>query len=553
MRCPRITRSKALTSLLLVVLLYLYNENSVLRVKIKTLEYSNMKRAALADPNKSKQVMNDKEEINASSTIINVAKAPQKIHQSLNDSSGLDRTSTESDRVAFASEKLSIIIYDEKGVLPSSRRVKQLQIMFPKSAFFWNDHTDNNLATSLNNIIKKVNTKYFLFLEPKVMPSDRAQEDVASLWNALEKYPGLDVIGGSYLAGNKLYVQCSRYRLCRWTFSESYEYVRFLDNIMICDGISSSFMARTSSIQNISLLFDPKMNDITALKDFFYRAKGYNLTTGTRPSMMFLQSQYKSLYQLWTSRAVAEELVSFAVKHKVLIFKDIEGKLIELCSPSSPLSGKGLCIERNSHELLLGGGHWAYKGLYAYPYLYQYLVTTLFEVTDHLERHNVSYLIDGGVSIGAIKMHSVLPWDSGDIDVQVFGLTVQQIYELFQPFKEQKGYVVRLISNPEQVHVFCTPKNVGDLSGGIATIFSRQGPIPELMKIKTNGRWINYSRALFRYLIDTYGEDKFLGHSLHGGRETMECKIKGHNACLPNFKNFLNGKGGTAREYFCEI
>ena len=532
---------------LVVVLLYLYNENAVLRVRIKYLERSNVKwefQAIRRKLDDSKRNANDEDEIVASKTIKEQSTKP--LYE-------VERKTAKSDREPFAPEKLSIIIYDKGIIMPSPKRLKQLQSMFPNSTFFWNEHKDDNLATTLNSAIPKVNTKYFLFLEPNVIPSSRAQENVASLWNALEKYPELDLVGGSYLAENKLYVPCSRYRLCRWTFSESYEYARFLDDIMICDGISSSFMARTSSIQHVSLAFDPKINDVVVLKDFFFRANGHKLTTGTKPSMMFLISQYKSLYQLWTSRSVAEELVSFAVKHKVLIFKDSEGKLIELCSPSSPLSGKGLCIERNSHDLLLDGGHWAFKGLYAYPYLYQYLVTTLLEVTDHLDRHNVTYLIDGGISLGAIKMHSVLPWDSGDVDVHVFGLNVQQIYDLFEPLKNQKGYVVRLISNPEQVHVFCTPKNVGDLSGGIATIFSGEGPIPELMKIKTNGKWINYSRSLFRYLIRSYGEDKFLGHSMHGGRETMECKIKGHNACLPNFKAFLNGKGGTAREYFCEI
>ena len=48
------------------------------------------------------------------------------------------------------------------------------------------------------------------------------------LWNALEKYPELDFVGGSYLSDRKhFYVPCNRYRLCRWTFSESYEYVGF--------------------------------------------------------------------------------------------------------------------------------------------------------------------------------------------------------------------------------------------------------------------------------------------------------------------------------------
>ena len=169
------------------------------------------------------------------------------------------------------------------------------------------------------------------------------------------------------------------------------------------------------------------------------------------------------------SREITKELVPFAVKYKVFNFKDVNRNLIELCSPASPLSGKDLCIERNSHKLMLNGGHWAYKGLYTYPYLYKYLVKTFLEVTDHLDQHIVSYRLVGGMSLGSIKMQSVLPWVSGDVDIHVSGITLKQIYNLFEPFKKEKGYFVRLM--PNQVHVFCTPSNVGDLSGGNATIF----------------------------------------------------------------------------------
>ena len=556
-RCPRITPSKFasvfITFLLLLLIVYLYNENATLKTKVKTLERFNLKGSVLIN-----QLQRENSELHARS----------RPDQPINDRSTLpaiQRKKTINRRATtpkpkqdvifprvFASAKLSIIVYEKDRIVSQNRPLDRLRVMFPESTFYWNDNKEGNLAVTLNEIIPKIKTEYFLFLEANVIPSDHPQEGVTLLWNALEKYPELDFVGGSYLSENKrFYVPCNRYRLCRWTFSESYEYVRFLDNVMVCDGISSSFMARTSSIQNMSKAFDPKMPDVVVLKDFFFRAKRYNLTAATRPSMMFLIGEFQSLYQLWMSREITNELVPFAIKHKVFIFKDFQGNLIELCSPTSPLSGKDLCIERNSHNLMLNGGHWAYKGLYAYPYLYKYLVTTLLEVTDHLDRYNVSYRLVGGMSLGSIKMQSVLPWDSGDVDIHVFGMSLKQIYKLFEPLKKEKGYIVRLMS--DQVHVFCTPRNVGDLSGGIATIFPESGPAPELMKIKVNGKWISSDRKLFAYLFGRYGEDKFLGHSMHGGREIMECKIKGHNACLPNFKSFLNGKGGTAREYFCEI
>ena len=537
-----------LFSLFFFLLFILFQQNSSLNAEVTRLQKINSESQILISKlveEKSKLLARCKQWENSENT----SKLPTNQGRKVVNARGNPVTKQRQAEV-FADEKLTIIVYIKGEKTLPNNQLGRLQVMFPKSKFLWNDDKDSNLAVTLNKLIPKVKTKYFLFIEPNVIPSNRPQEDVTLLWKALEKYPELDFVGGSYLSEKKrFYVPCNRYRLCRWTFSESYEYVRFLDNVMICNGISSSFMARTTSILNISEAFDSKMPDVVVLKDFFFRAKNHNLTTGTRPGMMFLINEFKSLHQLWESRKITKELIPFAVKHKVFVFKDFEGNVIELCSPKSPLSGKDLCIERNSHKLMLNGGHWAYKGVYAYPYLYKYLVKTLFEVADRFDKYNVSYMVVGGISVGAIKMRSVLPWDSGDVDIHVSGLNLQEIYDLFAPWKKEKGYIVRLMA--DQVHVFCTPDNVRDKSGGIATIFPRDGPVPELMKIKTNGKWISYDRALFPYLVKKYGEDKYLGHSMHGGREIMECKVKGHNACLPNFKSFLNGKGGTAREFFC--
>ena len=475
MHYPRVSPSKTLLMvvifLFLLVSFSLYQENTSLKIKVKRLESLNYESQIRTNVFRQE---NSELQGRSKPTQPKIRSHPYETTKFIDQQA--ETTPIPQIKVPrrFSSEKLSIIVYNKGGILLPNNRLDRLRRMLQKSTFLWNDNKDSNLAVTLNEIIPKIKTEYFVVLEPNVIPSDRPEEGLTLLWNALEKYPELDFVGGSYLSANKrFHVPCNRYRLCRWTFSESYEYVRFLDNVMVCDGISSSFMVRTSSIQNMSKAFDPNMPDVVVHKDFFFRAKRYNLTAGTRPSMMFLIGEFPSLYQLWMSREITNELVPFAIKHKVFIFKDIEGNLIELCGPTSPLSGKDLCMERNSHNLMLNGGHWAYKGLYAYPYLYKYLVTTLLEVTDHLDRYNVSYRLVGGMSLGSIKMQSVLPWDSGDVDIHVFGMSLKEIYMLFEPLKNEKGYIVRLMS--DQVHVFCTPRNVGDLSGGIATIFPESG------------------------------------------------------------------------------
>ena len=81
--------------------------------------------------------------------------------------------------------------------------------------------------------------------------SNKTNEGITTLWDALERYPEIDFIGGSYLSGDKFHVICQRFKLCKWTYSESYEYKRSLDNTMICDGTSASFMGRTKSMAKV--------------------------------------------------------------------------------------------------------------------------------------------------------------------------------------------------------------------------------------------------------------------------------------------------------------
>ncbi len=341
------------------------------------------------------------------------------------------------------------------------------------------------------------------------------------------------------------------FRFCKWTYSESYEYRRSLDNIMICDGTSASFMGRTKSMKKVQNGFDGNISDILVVKDFFVRAKTVNLVVATKPSFILLIDGFQSMYEKWQSRDITKDLVSFAVKYKVFIFKDEEGNTIDLCSSTSPLSGKDVCVETNAHKVMLNNGHWAHQGLYAYPFLLEYLKVTLMEVTNFFEKHDVSYVFQGGVSLGAVKMHSILPWEAGDLDIVVFRMNVPQLLSMLKPWATEKGYVLREHTASKAVHLFCTPKEIGDVSGGLATIFPTPNPPPKYIRVKTSGIWVRHRRNLFEDAISRYGEG-YLAHKLYRSEKTIQCSMKGHSGCLPNFTSIFQGKGGTYREYFCE-
>ena len=453
-------------------------------------------------------------------------------------------------RTFLPSEVTILLLKRSEQTSTFETKLNTIKRMFSASPVKWDDKS-SSIGESLNRMVKEIKTEYFVVLEADVSLSDKTNEGIATLWDALERYPEIDFIGGSYLSGDKFHVICQRLKLCKWTYSESYEYKHSLDNTMICDGTSASFMGRTKSMTKVQGGFDAGISDLLVMKDFFVRAKAANVVVATRPSFMLSHVGFKSLYEMWQSRDISKELVSFAIKYKVFIFKDEEENTIDLCSSTSPLSGKDICIENNAHKHMLNNGHWAYQGLYTYPFLLGYLKVTLREVTSFFEQHNVNYVLFGGVSLGALKMHSILPWEAGDIDINIFSTTIPDLLNMMQPWADERGYVLREHAESEAVHVYCTPKEIGDVSGGLATIFAKPGPPPKYMKIKTDGFWVRYDRNLLEYILGKYGEG-YLQHKLYHSHTNIHCKIKGHNACLPDFQSIFNGKGGTYQEFFCD-
>ena len=281
----------------------------------------------------------------------------------------------------FSQAEVSILLLKLSDTNAFKNKLSKVKRLYPAAPVIWNS-VNGSVGKALNRMISEVKTEYFFVLEADAVFSKQTSEGITTLWDALERYPEIDFVGGSYLSGDKLYVSCQRFRLCAWTFSESYEYERSLGNIMICDGTSASFMGRKKSMRKIKDGFDEKMSDMLVVKDFFVRAKQTgNVVVATRPSFILLNGAYKSMHEMWQSHDITKELLAFAVKYKVLIFKDEDGNTLKLCGPTSPLSGKDVCIERNTHNLMLNGGHWAYDGLYTYPFLLGYLKVTLREVT----------------------------------------------------------------------------------------------------------------------------------------------------------------------------
>ena len=101
-------------------------------------------------------------------------------------------------------------------------------------------------AEAINVAVQSVVTTYFLLLQPDVIIEPKSSDNsIEWLHHAMVRTPGLDIIGGSRLLSNKeLVIDCYSINFCNWTMSQYYEYRRSFGEVMICEEISYSFMAR---------------------------------------------------------------------------------------------------------------------------------------------------------------------------------------------------------------------------------------------------------------------------------------------------------------------
>ena len=439
-------------------------------------------------------------------------------------------------------------------------RKKSITKNFPNMKVLTPDDNNQTVGALFNSLFPRVKTKYFLFLDSIVDLFEFASDNSAGLlFHALENIPELDFISGSILsADRKLEVPCYRLLLCNWTLTQRYEFERSVGDVMICENIASSFMGKTKSIKRVfgndGPPFDAELSAMSTT-DFFIRAKRRGCTSGVRPEVMLKVGDCTpSVSQKRdTRKRYFQSLLPFAKKHKVFRFRDADSNMLELCTDDSPIAGEDICDEAVAHKTMLSNGHWSFKGTFAYPYIIDNLQDGMLKIADFFDLQNITYFIDGGVALGALKMRAILPWDSGDVDMGVHIESKAKLFNLLESFARGKGYTVTELD--DSVNIFCTPAKVGKTMGGMVTLFVNNGPLrpdpSNFVLIKTNGKWIRYGKDLFQHFRKIYGAS-FLQHRMYLGNNPTHCKLEGHNACLPDFRTLLDGTAGTFKEYFCE-
>ena len=301
---------------------------------------------------------------------------------------------------------------------------------------------------------------------------------------------------------------------------------------MICENIASSLMGKTKSIKRVfgndTAPFDAEMSAMSTT-DFFIRAKRKGCTSGVRPEVMLKlkggmnRECRPAISQTHdTRKRYFQSLLPFARKRKVFRFKDADSNMLELCTNDSPIAAEDICDEAIAHKAMLSGGHWAFQGTFAYPYIIDNLQDGMLKIVDFFNSQNITYFIEGGVALGALKMRAILPWDSGDVDMGVHIESKAKLFNLLESFARGKGYTVTEMD--DSVNIFCTPAKVAKIMGGIVTLFVYNEPLrpdpSNFIMIKTNGKWIQYSKDLFRHFRKIYGAN-FLQHRMYRDQQNI--------------------------------
>ena len=327
------------------------------------------------------------------------------------------------------------LVYDDtfKGTLVSVRR-------FSVRRFSVRRFSDK--AKAFNRLITKVRTEYFLLLDQyhHIHPKDSTPLNL--LLQTMEENSAIDLIGGSLIVehahkgkGDTLEVPCYRLHLYNYTYWESFEYEESVDDVMICERTTTSFIANTYSFRTKRLTFDSNMGDLL-FEDFFLRAKTGKAVIGTEPEVYFsvrnIDKDKRSALQHVTIDFIPD-LIPFGLKHHVMEIKDIDARLLYICERfstrgtmhadrslgSSFFRNEPLLCDYDKTKPYWRIQHWAYGGMFSPPTMRMALKRSMLLAGDFFDSKNWQWAIIGGGALGGLKTRGFLPWEAGDLAVLV--------------------------------------------------------------------------------------------------------------------------------------
>jgi hypothetical protein len=408
---------------------------------------------------------------------------------------------------------------------------------FPSLKTVLNLGSFSSYPEALQNSILVVRTKYFMLLDSELAIAEMQDNFVQKLMGSMHKFK---LLGGLLVnLDNEFVIPCHSLRLRNWTFFEKFEY-NISGNVLKCESTSSYFLADTVTLREILVEkpFDASMG-IMWRQDFFLRVKEL-LNTGILPEIIFKKDVTRSCPVVklgdFKTKLQIDRLLPFVNKYHVLDFVNEDGNLTTICDGSDPM----ICSEKYIFPKWKLR-HWAYSGLTAFPFIVQRLIDALHFGSTQLEKHKISYVLEGGTLLGFIKVRAVLPWDSGDVDTFVYS-NRRRVINLVKQIERQHGYEYLLRWNA--FHVYVTP-HYPMHDGLIVYAVSREDP-GELVNIRMHGRLFPVPRSMFKFIREYYGSS-YLESRIRFGDERVSCDYEGYQACMPDCR--WNGCGSGRGQF----
>ena len=241
---------------------------------------------------------------------------------------------------------------------------------------------------------------------------------------------------------------------------------------------------------------------------------------------------------------------------QVMTIRDIEGITLQVCERYSTM--RTIFQDPNAptqlfpHEKLLCDydvttkhwkmRHWAYGGMFAVPTIQIALKRSLALSGDYFDSKGWPWTLVGGGALGFLKTRGFLPWEAGDIDINM-NITKKLCLDTLRT-EFVNHYPDYLITDHSKKEIIIKPKH--GFGGWVTIFFNKYIPIVRTVRVNLDGYWVPCSYTVFHEFRKYY--PGYLKHKMYNKR-SLSCSEES-NACLPDFSKLYNGRGGVWSDFF---
>ena len=354
-----------------------------------------------------------------------------------------------------------------------------------------------------NDLVKQVKTPYtFIGRDLLHFDSDSQLERLIREISPLK----IPIIGGAIKTPYDGHWFNGCHQMAHRNFTLVYKagYKHSAHDCLYCDEILGPFIGNTTFLQNMK--FDEKIYEGMLFHDFFFKTFKTQLKAVSCPDVMFLVR-----HNVVSSSQNREQWLPMVFSNSLNKVVTVEGKTFTYT-----------CKESNVDGMLKSGFGNA-------PCKLHMLADKIKFVMKKCREHNILCALNAGTAVGALKVHSVLPWEK-DADILYYHANCSALENLNSEYRKA-GYTLNpgkrgTISDGKIFHPGGSSWKI-DLYPFIEDWTEKLKFKGEQMtKILLDGDWVEVPRNIGRHVWDRYGPEiyKHVQHSSELNRKQFTVK-----------------------------